>query len=320
MTDSDTGLIDVHAHFLTDGYRAAAVAAGHRAPDGMPEWPQWTEEAHLELMDRHRIDRAVLSISSPGVHFGEDRAARDLAREVNTEAAAIAARHPDRFGFFGALPLPDVAGAIAEARFALDECGAAGVAVLSNSGGRYLGDAGFDPLWAELDRRAAVVFVHPTSPPAAAEVALGQPRPMIEFLFDSARTVVHLVLAGVIERFPAIRFVVTHCGGVLPLLADRVQLFRLALDGPDAAATGVVDQLRSLWFDLAGTPLPRQLPALTSVVGEDRIVYGSDHCWTPPLGVAFQVAAIDHAPDDWRGITTRNVAALLDHRGVESHQ
>lgn len=159
-----TELVDVHAHFLTEHYVAAAGAGGHEHPDGMPSWPSWTAQGALELNDRCGIGKAYLSISSPGVHFGDDAAARELARHVNDAGAALKDEHPTRFGHFASLPLPDVDGSVAEARRALDELGSDGVTLESNARGRYLGDAAFAPLFDELAERKAVVFVHPTSP------------------------------------------------------------------------------------------------------------------------------------------------------------
>jgi 6-methylsalicylate decarboxylase len=189
-------LIDVHAHFVTEGYVAAAKAAGHVLPDGMPRWPRWDANTHLALMDQWGVAIALLSVSSPGVHFGDDIAARALAREVNDFGAGVAREYPGRFGHFASLPLPDVDGSLAEAVRALDELGSDGLAVETSSGGVYLGDPRFEPVWAELDRRRAVVFVHPTSPPCFEAVSLGRPRPMLEFIFDTARAVSDLVLAG----------------------------------------------------------------------------------------------------------------------------
>ena len=179
-TTSEVGLVDVHAHFLPPDYVAAAKAAGHLEPDGMPGWPAWSEAQHLELMDAHGIASAMLSISSPGVHFGDDAAARELARHVNTYGAEVVRRHPRRFGHFASLPLPDVDGSIAELSYALDVLGSDGVAVESNHGGVYLGDPMLEPVWQELDRRRCTVFVHPTSPPNADSLGLGLPRPMLE--------------------------------------------------------------------------------------------------------------------------------------------
>ncbi|HWO65388.1 MAG TPA: amidohydrolase family protein [Umezawaea sp.] len=304
------GLIDVHAHFLTDRYVAEAVRAGHVRPDGMPAWPTWSAERHLRLMDGNGIGRAVLSVSSPGVHFGDDAAAVDLARHVNDSAAEIAGRFPGRFGNFASLPLPNVEAALGELARALDVLGADGVALESNVEGRYLGDPLFTPLLEELDRREAVAFVHPTSPQGWEAVSPDRPRPMLEFPFDTTRTVTDLVFSGALERFPRIRFVIPHCGGTLALLADRIELFRTTFGTGGGAPTR--DQLRGLWFDLAGTPFPAQVPALAGVVGTGKLVYGSDFCFTPPEAVARQLASIDDAPGaDWRDLTTRNAERLL---------
>jgi predicted TIM-barrel fold metal-dependent hydrolase len=316
-------LVDVHAHFVTDGYVAAARAAGHGQPDGMPGWPGWDAAAHLALMDEWGVGTAMLSVSSPGVHFGDDRAARELARAVNDFGAGAAADHPGRFGHFASLPLPDVDGALAEAARALDELGSAGLAALTSAGGVYLGDPRFEPLWAELDRRAAVVFIHPTSPPCSAAVALGRPRPMLEFIFDTARAVSDLVFAGVLARYPGIEWIVPHGGGALPLLAERMELFRIGLAASGAGEGGagpVPEQLRRLWFDLAGTPFPHQVPALAGAFGVGRVLYGSDYCWTPAAAAGAQVAAIDAAPQPdgttWRALTTANAVRLFGRPGA----
>ena len=307
-------LVDVHAHFLTGEYVDTAVAAGHRHPDGMPGWPAWSVEDHLALMDAHDITTSVLSVSSPGVHFGDDTAAQRLARRVNDDGAAFRDARPDRFGHFASLPLPDVDGALHELAHALDDLGSDGVTIETNAHGVYLGHPSFEPLWAELAARRTVVFVHPTSPPGAEAIALGRPRPMLEFLFDSTRAVSDLVFAGVLSRHPDIRWVFTHGGGTLPLLADRMELFRGAFLG-DGDGPTVQEQIRALWFDLAGTPFPRQAPVLVAAVGTERLLYGSDYCWTPAGAVAAQIASLDAAdppPDDeWRDLTSRNAARLL---------
>ncbi|AHH18561.1 putative amidohydrolase [Nocardia nova SH22a] len=314
MTRSLDPLIDVHAHFVTDRYIAAARAAGHDHPDGMPGWPEWSPRAHLALMDESGIATSMLSVSSPGVHFGDDAAARELAREVNEFGAAVVRDHPGRFGHLAALPLPDIDGSLTEIAHALDVLGCDGVAVETNAHGRYLGDAHFDPVWAELERREAVVFVHPTSPPHAESISVGLPRPMLEFLFDTARSVTDLLYAGVFERYSGIRWIFTHGGGVLPLVAERIQLFRSAFAG-ERQGRPTSEQLRGLWFDMAGTPFPHQIPALDAAFGIERLLYGSDYCWTPPGAVAAQIASIDAAPAPgartWRQLTTDHARELF---------
>jgi len=309
-------LVDVHAHFLTDHYKNAASTAGHQHPDGMPGWPTWSTAEHLHLLDQCEIDRALLSISSPGVHFGDNAAARALARHVNDTGADTVRTHPDRFGHFASLPLPDVDGALAETRYALDELGSDGVAVETSTDGVYLGDARYEPLYAELNARQAVVFVHPTSPACHEQVALGRPRPMLEFIFDSTRAVSDLIFSGTLTRYPDIDWVFTHGGGTLPLLADRMELFRAAFFSAGNGEAQTVQQLvAGLWFDMAGTPFPNQIPALARAFGTDRLLYGSDYCWTPASATFAQVQAVDAAPpngpDSWRALTSRNAARLL---------
>jgi predicted TIM-barrel fold metal-dependent hydrolase len=315
VTVSAEHLVDVHAHFVTPAYVEAAKAAGFLQPDGMRGFPTWSVAEHLDLMDSAGIRSSVLSISSPGTHFGDDRAARILTREVNEFAADVLRAHPERFGHFASLPLPDVEGSLAELAHALDNLGSHGVAIETNAAGIYLGDARFEPLWSELDSRRAVVFVHPTSPPCHDAVSLGRPRPMLEFLFDSTRAVADLVFKGVLQRYPRIQWIFTHGGGTLPLLADRMELFRTVFAIGSCDGPTVQEQLRSLWFDMAGTPFPRQISALVEAFGSDRLLYGSDYCWTPASGTLAQVASVDAArqPDGttWRRLTTENAARLL---------
>jgi 6-methylsalicylate decarboxylase len=311
-----TGFIDVHAHFLTNSYVAQARAAGHDVPDGMPRWPDWSVAAHLELMGRAGIDAAVLSVSSPGIHFGNDQAARTLAREVNDAGAQIVRDHPGQFGLFASLPLPDTDGALAEIGYAFDTLEASGVIVETNVHGVYLGDHRLEPVFAELARRRATVLLHPTSPPCWQQTALGRPRPMIEFIFDTARTVTDLILAGTLERHPELSVIVPHGGGALPLLADRINAFQSAAQPHDGPASDPVAQLRRLYYDLAGTPFPRQVPALLNLVSPGQLLYGSDFCFTPALGIQMQIASINAAPvpvegTTWQSLTTDNALRLL---------
>jgi predicted TIM-barrel fold metal-dependent hydrolase len=283
----------------------------------MARWPTWSAGEHLELMDRHGIETALLSMSSPGVHFGDDALARRLAREVNEDAARLAADHPGRFGFFASLPLPDVDGALEEISYAVDDLGADGVVLMTNAVGRYLGDRILDPVFAELARRRSVVFLHPTSPVCWEHSALGRPRPMIEYLFDTTRTVVDLLMAGVLERHPDLAVIVPHCGGALPVLADRVEEFGKLFLGPEKAeGPGAIEQLGRLHYDIAGPAFPRQVPALLRLAAPDRLLFGSDYCWTPPAVADTHIAAIDTAPvpaadTTWRSLTTANARRLF---------
>jgi predicted TIM-barrel fold metal-dependent hydrolase len=278
------GAVDVHAHFLSAGYRHALRAAGLDALDGMPGGiPDWTAGLALDLMDEAGIAMSVLSISSPGVLLEADaRAAVALARRVNDAAAEIARAHPSRFGFFASLPLPDIDASIAEIGRSTEDLSACGVVLLTNYRGCYLGDARFDPVFRELDRRQSIVALHPTAPPGGTGVAPGYPPPLLEFIFDTTRAVVSLALNRTIDRYPGLRLVVPHGGAALPVLADRVERVGAALER--AAGRDPVDVrgvLGRLYYDVAGGTPDGLLPALLSLAGPGRLLYGSDYPFTP---------------------------------------
>jgi predicted TIM-barrel fold metal-dependent hydrolase len=313
---STDDLVDVHAHFTTPHYVEVAKAAGHVLPAGMPEayWPQWTAREHLDLMDEAGIGRAVLSLSSPGVYFGDDRAARSLAREVNEFCAEVVRQYPRRFGQFATLPLPDVDGSLTELAYCFDQLGVEGVVLLSNHAGIRLGDKRFHPVLAELDRRGAVVLLHPTVCAGRDELSCGRPQAMIEFLFETARTVTDFILTGAAEQFGRIRLIVPHLGGVLPSLAERIELFR-TIDGERADRTTVAETLGRFYYDLAGTPSKHQIAALTSIAKPGRLLYGSDYAWTRREHVLRLLTSLDVSFDGcnagWRSRTTRNANVLL---------
>jgi len=278
------GAIDVHSHFLTPRYRDEAIAAGHARPDGMPALPDWSIETTVAMMDEMGIRSSVLSVSSPGVHFGDDARARALARHVNEEAAKVVAKHSARFGMFASLPLPDVDGALEEVAYAFDTLKADGVVLQTNHNGAYLGDERLDPLLAELDRREACIFIHPTSPICSCcqSPGLRYPRPMMEFMFETARTVFDLILSGALDRHPRLKIIVPHAGATIPVLADRVASM-IPMLGVEASlgAPQFFGHLKRFYFDLAGQPVPRLLAALLTIADEDRLLYGTDWPFTP---------------------------------------
>lgn len=290
------GKLDVHAHYLPEPYRDALERAGHARPDGMPQIPEWSADAHVGLMDRLGIATSLLSVSSPGVHVVDDVAAgRDLARAVNEAGRRAVVDHPGRFGLLGSLPLPDVDATIAEIAHCVDNLHVDGFVLLTNVGGIYLGDAAWEPVFRELDRRGARVLIHPTSPVCWEHTSFGRPRPMLEFLFDTTRAVVNLVLNGTVARYPNLRLIVPHAGATLPVVADRVAAFALMLDVD--ASVDVLRDLAALHFDLAGTPIPRQLNALLALTTLDHLHYGSDFPFTPDFVAAIASERLDSAGD-----------------------
>ncbi len=294
--------IDVHCHFMPDFYREALIAAGQSRPDGIAALPDWCEDDMLRAMDDLGIERAYLSISSPGVHFGDDSAARKLARRVNEEGARLVRAYPGRFGFFASTPLPDVAGTLDEIAFAFDELGADGVIFETNFHGLYLGDNALAPVYRELDRRGAVLFLHPTAP--GCSCGCGQypgqhfdyPAPMMEFIFDTTRSVTNMVLSGTLDRFPNLHVIVPHAGAALPILAARIDLIGPMLTAPGAPRPpSMRDALRRFHFDLAGVPVPQMLDALLSVADPQHLHFGSDWPFTPTAVCKALSDALDGA-------------------------
>lgn len=269
-------------HYLPDAYKQALKKAGLDRPDGF-QTPEWNEQLHLEIMDRMNINVAMISLSSPSVHFGDDEAARGLAREVNEVGARLVSDHMGRFGFMASLPLPDLDGALSEIDYAFDILKADGVVLYTNHRGIYLGDKSLEPIFAELSRRRAVVFIHPTKPSAVpANVLEGFPMPGLEYIFDTTRAVTNLILNGTLQRNPGVKIIVPHAGAAMPILVNRIygMLQHLESTGQVSSIPHVISELRSLHYDLAGQPVPYQLMALLKLVGSERILYGSDVPYT----------------------------------------
>jgi 6-methylsalicylate decarboxylase len=274
--------IDLHAHHIPDFYRDALLAAGQGQPDGIPAIPEWDEYSALKAMNGLNVRTAILSISSPGVHFGDPDSAVALARQVNEEGARLVKRYPGRFGFFASLPLPEFDEAVTELRYALDVLGADGIVLESNQRGVYLGDERLEPIYAEVAARNSLVFTHPTTPFGAEHLSGRYPRPMLEFMFESTRSVADFILSGMLSRYPALRLIVPHAGAALPVLVNRIDMLLPLLTSPDdETKVSARDAMRQLHFDLAGAPVEELLRALLSTADPAHLHYGSDFPFTP---------------------------------------
>ena len=208
-----TFTVDTHHHILPDFFWQATEGDN---PVGGIAPPPWSRASALSFLDDAGIDVAVTSISTPGVHTGDDAAARLLARRCNELAAEMIRDRPDRFAGFACLPLPDVDGALAELAYALDDLGLDGVLLFSNARGTYLGDPRFSPLFDELQRRAAVVFVHPNPSPDPSAHALGLPDTLIDFTADTTRAIAQLHYGNTFARTPDIKYIFAHAGAPCP--------------------------------------------------------------------------------------------------------
>lgn len=267
--------IDVHHHILPDVFWRATNDA-HSPVGGILPAP-WSKESTLSFMDDAGIDVAITSISTPGAHMGDDAAARDLARRVNDLSAELIRHRPDRFGGFAALPLPDIDGALHALEYSLDILKLDGVVLFSNARGVYLGDPLFEPLFEELERRHAVVFVHPTSSPDSGVRSLGLPDSLIDFTADTTRAVAQLHYGNTFARTPNVKYIFSHAGGTIPYLATRFSIVDEMNVIPGAEERGTAaETLRRLYWDTALSWRPPILQMLRSVVGMDQVLFGSD--------------------------------------------
>jgi predicted TIM-barrel fold metal-dependent hydrolase len=306
--------IDVHQHLMPPFY-AEALPANGGDPSDSP-MPQWSPELALQYMDAHDIATSIVSLSAPSVVGWQGAARRHMARRVNEYVATLVGKWPGRFGNFATVPLPDVDGTLEETAYALDTLHADGVFVLATYQGRYLGDPIFEPLWAELHRRKAVVLIHPGVTPGQPPFppADGIVPPLLDFLLQTTRSAVQMVFNGVIDRYANVRFVLSHAGGFLPYAALRVAggVPHFRSDLSDPAKT--LSALKRFYFDTA-LSTGSAIPALLDFADGDRILFGSDFPYAPPDVAAYFIAALDANPhlnaDQRAALNYRNALALF---------
>jgi len=268
--------IDLHHHVIPDFYWEASNEDGNAAGGITP--PRWSLEGALAYLDEAHIDAAVPSISTPGVHFGDDAAARSLASKVNEYLAEIKRDRPDRFGAFAILPLPDIEGSLEQIAYALDVLELDGVSMLTNAGGSYLGDARFDPVFEELQQRAAVVFVHPTASPDPIAHTLDLPDSLLDYPVDTSRAIAKLHYSNTFARTPDVRYVFSHAGGTIPFVASRFSIVDDMDVIPGAQERGAfADALPRLFWDTASAFSDPVLHMLRSVMGLGTVVFGTDY-------------------------------------------
>lgn len=287
---SDDAKIDVHHHIVPEEYVSALANVGIKDSTGVP-FPEWSPRTSLDLMDRFGIKTAITSISAPGVYFGDVGFARDLARTCNELSAKMIKDHPDRFGAMAVLPLPDVGGALEELEYALDTLELDGVALLSSVDDRYMGDPAYDDLFDELNRRKAVVFMHPGFAPGG-KPRSSLPPSLVEFVFETTMAVSNLLFSGTLERCPEVRFILPHAGGTIPYLALRLTLGQFWPGLQENVPQGVITYLQRLYYDTALSGSPFALRSLQELVDPSHIVFATDYPFAPELATFATVEGL----------------------------
>ena len=269
------GRIDLHHHFLPQDYMRAERERSS-ATHGNTDLFSWTPEKSIAEMDKAGIAFAFASTSTPGVWYGDVELGRRLARQWTDAAIEAIGKYPSRFGLFAPLPLPDTEGSLAQIEYALDRSGADGVGLLANFEGKWLGDQSFWPVMEELDRRAAVVYVHPTFTPCVRNTIPNAQMQLVEFPFETTRTIANLVLSGTTTKFPNIRWIFAHNGGATPMLIGRLEEQDHRPVGQNFPA-GMRAELRKFYYDNASAWNSSAMAALMNLVPKDHMFFGSDY-------------------------------------------
>jgi predicted TIM-barrel fold metal-dependent hydrolase len=309
------GRIDVHHHIMPPQYLSFArerVIAAAGATRDVSVLMDWTPARAIEEMDKNGVATGITSLGLPGIWFGSPTASRALARSCNEYAARMAGDYPGRFGTFAALPMPDQEGSLREIEHSLDTLKVDGFALLTNYGDKWTGDISFYPVLEELNRRKAVVHVHPAAANCCVNLIPGVPPGVEEFLFDTARSIMSLMIGGSFIRYPDIRFIFSHAGGAMPAVASRMDsFFKSHKELSDRVPNGVPFELNKLRFDIASSVNRSTMAALMNLVPTSQLLFGSDYPYVQMSATANGLDSFGLSVSDTHSINRENALPLF---------
>lgn len=281
------GVIDTHHHFWAPDYLKAQV--GWEDQRHIPHYPTmstWTPQVSLEEMDRGGVKTALLSLASISQGFwGLDaQAATAVVRSCDDYAAKMMSDHPGRFGLLAPLSMVDIDTSLKEIEYAFDQVHADGIGLQTSYNDKYPGDPFFAPLWQELNRRKAIVYLHGPNPACCSAIKDGPGMfgSVVEVTFDATRAVASLLASGTLAKYPDIRWIVAYGGGTIPFVAGRIEAFvnssmKPAIKPEEIAPHGVMPELQRLYYDTVNVTNAASWAALTKFVNTSHIVYGTDY-------------------------------------------
>jgi 6-methylsalicylate decarboxylase len=308
-------IIDTHHHIFPPAFTARNLK---RMTDDSPTFPgsfytNWTPCYSLEQMDQNGVATAIGSMTSPGVWFGDNAEGRKYARDCNEYGAKLAQDYPGRFGMWGAIPLPDTDGSLPEIEYLYDMLKLDGIGLLTSyDDGKLLGHPNFAPVLEELNRRKAVIFVHPTISCCGMPIAHVN-RVQIDFPTDTTRTITDLIYSGSLMRFPNIRWIFSHGGGTILMLTARLAGGRLTPEERAAAIpNGFEHELQKLYYDVASVALsPIAMAAVFKGIPKEHLLFGSDIPFFTIERIATAVNKFDISTGDLRMIQRENALQLI---------
>jgi predicted TIM-barrel fold metal-dependent hydrolase len=308
-------IVDVHHHiyppnYISDNLDQIAKTNGPYAA----RTRNWSAQGAIEKMDQAGVATAINSMTSPGVWFEDGGAARTRARVCNEFGAELIRDYPGRFGMFAAIPLPDTDGSLKEIEYGLDVLKLDGVGLMTSYAGQLLGETAFAPVFDELNRRKAVVFVHPTMSCCANPIPHVAP-PVIEFPMDSTRTIVSLLLGGGFARYADIRFIFCHGGGMLLPIVQRLYGAAAQMTPEERARrlpNGVDHELQRQYYDVASIGFnPAGMSGLRRLLPPSQLLYGSDEPFNSTVQMSKALAALDFTADELTALQRGNAQRLF---------
>jgi predicted TIM-barrel fold metal-dependent hydrolase len=300
-------LIDVHHHIVPQFYFDAVKDR----MSGIPGWFGWTPQKALAAMDESGVATAITSYTTPGAWLGDIQRSRRLARQCNEYAARLTQDYPGRFGFFAAVPLPDIDGSLQEIDYALDTLKADGVGLMTSYDNQWLGDSVFAQVFQELNRRKAIVYVHPTAPSCCGNLMSYVPPFVTEFVQDINRAITSLVYSGSLAGLREIRFIFSLAGGTMPMLAGRIAQLESLPQLAGKVPNGIQYELKRFYYEIAGSANRPAFAALTSLIPTSQIMFGSDYpFWLIPA-TAVGLSTVGLSRTDRTAIERSNAITLF---------
>jgi predicted TIM-barrel fold metal-dependent hydrolase len=299
--------IDTHHHFSAPGFIAEISA---RKTNQRP-MELWTPSKSLDDMEKSGVATAMISTSEPSVWFGDNEAARRLARECNDYGARLISDHPGRFGMFSTVPLPDVDGCLREIEYSQDTLKADGVCLMTSYQGKYPGDPAFEPIMKELNRRKAVVFLHPVKAECCKDLQPELAPALIELGTDTTRAIASLIFDGTTSRYPDIRFIFSHGGGTLPYLMTRFSALAARPDIAQRIPNGLLHEVQKIYYDTASLSGPFPWPTLQKLVPVSQILFGTDFPFFSASEVAKGISEVGLKASDLQAIERDNALELF---------
>ncbi len=309
--------IDVHHHvwpprWLQDPPRWLSGGGGATASPNWDFVSKWTPSMSLDAMGKNDIATTVISVSTMVVHPEKPQLDADFARDCNEYGAKLAQANKGAIGTFALLPLPHVDASLKEIEYAAGALKADGFKLQTSYPGQTLGDSAFEPVWQELARRKATVFVHPTVPEACMRLVPGLPVALMEYPFDTTRAISSLLMNGVFARYPEVKFIFAHGGGTMPFLANRIGGgMRSRKDVNTYMPSGIQAALGNLYFDVVSVTNKFTWASLTAFVDPTHLLYGTDIPYGTFERSTAELLEMGLSEPQLRGIERDNAVAIM---------